>query len=379
MLILRVGAMGDVLHALPAVTALRRLKPHISLDWVVDPRWAPLLAEAGGGSPIVSRLHLADTRLWSRAPWSAATRRSVLHLRQNLRQAHYNSAVDMQGTLRSAVLGRLAAARNFAGYADPRERPARWLYSRPLPRTGRHVVEQGAALLGQALGLTLRPARHVDLPRIPAAERWAEGTLATLAPHGRFALLAPTAGWGAKQWPAERFGALAAALQREGLAVLVNAAHEADPVALAAVAASRGAARIVTGGGNTGGTGNPGGIGGPGSIGGPGGIAGLIALTRRAALVVGGDSGPTHLAAALGTPLLALFGPTDPERNGPWGAGPMRILRDPRSKTTYKRTPEPEAGLAHMAVETVLRATLDVLSEAGAPQPFGPAPVPLQE
>ncbi len=364
MLILRVGAMGDVLHALPAVTALHRLRPHISLGWVVDPRWAPLLAEAGGGGPIVSRLHLADTRLWSRAPWSAATRRSVLHLRQNLRQAHYNSAIDMQGTLRSAVLGRFAATRHFAGYADPRERPARWLYSRPLPRAGRHVVEQGAALLGQALGLTLRPSRHVDLPRIPAAERWAAGTIATLAPHGRFALLAPTAGWGAKQWPADRFGTLAAALQREGLAVLVNAAHEADPVALAAVAASRGAARIVTGGGNGGGS---------------GGIAGLIALTRRAALVVGGDSGPTHLAAALGTPLLALFGPTNPERNGPWGAGPMRILRDPRSKTTYKRTPEPEAGLAHMAVETVLRAALDVLSEAGAPQPFGQAPAPLQE
>ncbi len=359
--------MGDVLHALPAVTALRRLRPDIFIGWVVDPRWAPLLAPSGGAGPVVSRLHLADTKLWSRAPWSAATRRSLLSLRRELRQAQYGSAIDMQGTLRSAVLSRFAAARSFAGYADPRERPARWLYNRRLPRISRHVVEQGAALLGQALGhslgLTLEPARHLDLPQIPEAERWADRTVAALAPDGRFALLAPAAGWGAKQWPAKRFGELAVAIRSEGLPVLVNAAHKADPVALAVVAASHGAAHMVTGDSDSG----------------SGGIGGLIALTRRAALVVGGDSGPIHLAAALGTPLLALFGPTDPERNGPWGAGPMRVVRHPRSITTYKRTPEPEAGLAQIDVETVLRAALDLLSEARTPTPLQEPPVSLQK
>ena len=338
---MRVGAMGDVLHALPAVTALRRLLPAISIGWVVDGRWAPLLADAGGTGPAVSRLHLAETRLWSGAPWSAATRRSILRLRNDLKEARYASVVDLQGTLRSAVLGRFAAADRFAGYADPRERLARWLYRQPLHRTGRHVARQGAALLGEALGLTLEPAHEIDLPRLPEAERWAAETVASLPNDRRFALLAPAAGWGAKQWPTGRFGALAAALRQEGFSVLVNASSPTDPVAAAVVAASSGAARVAAGG-----------------------VAGLLALTRRAGLVVGGDSGPVHLAAALATPLVALFGPTDPERNGPWGPGPQRVLRHPASATTYKRTSETETGLAQIDVPTVLRAALDVLAEA---------------
>ena len=335
--------MGDVLHALPAVTALRRLKPALGIGWVVDPRWAPLLAGDGGSGQVVSQLHLAETTLWSRDPFSTATRRSILDLRRNLRQPRYTAAIDLQGTLRSAVLGRFAGARQFAGFADPRERPALWLYRQNLPRTGRHVVEQGAALLGGALDLKLEPTREVSLPRIAAAEDWAEDVVSRLSPGQPFALLSPTAGWGAKQWPAERFGALAAALRQQGLAVLVNAAHPADPVASAAIAASNGASTIVSGG-----------------------IPGLVALTRRAAGAVGGDSGPLHLAAALGTPLVALFGPTDPDRNGPWGAGPMRVLRHPDSHTTYKRTAAPERGLAQLDVPTVLRAALDTLAEAGS-------------
>lgn len=332
--------MGDVLHALPAVTALHRLRPGISIGWVVDPRWAPLLAGAGAPSPVVSRLHLAETKLWTRAPWSKATRHSVLTLRKDLRSLHYTSALDMQGTLRSAVLGRFAAAPAFTGYADPRERAAAWLYRQRLPRTGRHVVQQGAALLGAALGMALEPALEVELPRQPEAEQWSESTVARLSRGQPFCLLAPSAGWGAKQWPADRFGALALALRRQGLTVLVNAAHPADPVASAVLAGSAGAAHLVSGG-----------------------VPGLIALTRRAALVVGGDSGPVHLAAALGTPLVALFGPTDPERNGPWGAGPMQVLRHPGSATTYKRNAGPDPGLAQLGVATVVRASLDILAE----------------
>lgn len=336
--------MGDVLHALPAVTALRRLQPAMPIGWVVDPRWAPLLVGDGGTGPVVSSLHLAETRLWTRFPFSTKTRRSVLELRRQLRRARFTAAMDLQGTLRSAVIGRFACTGHLAGYTDPREQPARWLYNRVLPRTGRHVVEQGAALLGEAMGLTLAPTRDLELPRIHEADRWAEDTIVRFAQGKPFVLLAPTAGWGAKQWPAERFGALAAALRREGLAVVVNASHPADPVASAVVSASGGAATVVTGG-----------------------VAGLVALTRRAAIVIGGDSGPIHLAAALGTPLVALFGPTDPERNGPWGAGPTRVLRHPHSQTTYKRTAAPEPGLAKLEVRTVLRAALETLTEAGSP------------
>lgn len=340
-LIVRVGAMGDVLHALPAVAALRAARPDLDIGWVVDPRWAPLLVDETGAGPVVHRLHAAETKLWSQAPFSAAMRRSVLSLRRALRAAEYDLVIDMQGTLRSAVVGRFAGAARFVGYSDPRETAARWLYRPSLPRRHQHVVEQGAALLGEGLGeglgVTLDPARSPQLPIQAEAERWAEETIRSLPSDRRFVLVAPTAGWGAKQWPAERFGELACQLDAAGWTVLVNAASEADPVARTVVARSLGTARRVCGG-----------------------VAGLIALTRRAGLVIGGDSGPVHLAAALGTPVLALFGPTDPARNGPWGAGAVCVLRHPDSETTYKRTSGGEAGLARIAVDTVLEAALRI-------------------
>ena len=346
-LIVRVGAMGDVLHALPAVAALRELRPAWEIDWVVDPRWAPLLVDEQGAGPVVSRVHLAETRLWSSAPFSGETRRSVLSLRRALREGGYSAVVDLQGTLRSAVIGRFAGSGRLVGFADPRESAARVFYSLRCARRGMHVVEQnaalaGEALLGETLGQPLRPAA-ARLPVSAAAEAWAESTMATVAPGGRFALLAPSAGWGAKQWPAVRFGALAQALADRGFEVLVNTATgtagERDAIARAVVEASGGAARLL-----------------------PASVAQLVAVTRRAAVVVGGDSGPVHLAAAFRVPLVALFGPTDPARNGPWGTGPMRVLRDPGSRTSYKRLAETEPGLANLAVDEVLEAALAVFS-----------------
>ncbi len=334
-LILRVGAMGDVLHALPAVAALRELRPEIAIDWVVDPRWAPLLINAEGAAPAVSRVHLADTRLWSRAPLSGATRRSVLRLRRELRDDFYSVAVDLQGTLRSAVLGAFARTKTFAGFNDPRERAARWLYRQRLQRKGAHVVEQGAALLGEALGLALEPARRVELPIDAEGERWAAELHGIFPSKRGLALLAPTAGWGAKQWPAANFGALARQLHDRGVTVLVNATRLNEPGVQAVVQASGGCAQTVVCS-----------------------LAQLIALTRRLALVVGNDSGPVHLAAALGTPLVALYGPTDPARNGPWGPGAIEVLRHADSATSYKRVPRTDPGLAKIGMQEVFEAAL---------------------
>ena len=328
----RVGAMGDVLHALPAVAALRRTEPAWGIGWVVDPRWAPLLTTEAGESPLHLWVHRAETKLWRQAPWSGATRRSVVALRRDLRAGRYKDVVDLQGTLRSAVLGWFAGAERLAGYVDPRERAASWFYSQRLARRGAHVVEQGAALLGEALGLALLPV-PAELPREPAAESWAADWIGA----DRVCVLAPSAGWGRKQWPAESYAALAAALAASGLRVLVNAARQDDAPAAEVVALSQGSARMVVCG-----------------------VAALVALLRRAALTVGGDSGPVHLAAALGTPLVGLYGPTDPARNGPWGPGPKRVLRHPASVTTYKRVAEVDPGLAQISVREVLRAIEDI-------------------
>lgn len=330
--------MGDVLHALPAVAALHAMRPELPIDWVVDSRWAPLLIDGGGRSPLLSRVHVAETRLWSKAPLSLRTARSVLRLRRALRDEVYSNVVDLQGTMRSAVIGSFAGAASFAGFADPRESAAGWFYKQRVARLGAHVVEQGAALLGEAFGVALQPA-PVCLPQDGAADAWAEAILQTTARGRRVVLLAPTAGWGAKQWPAERFGALAHALHGLGFAVLVNCLRSDDPVTATVVQASEGAAEAV-----------------------PCGLSELIALTRRAAMVIGGDSGPVHLAAALGTPTVALYGPTDPVRNGPWGAGLVRVLRNPSSVTSYKRVAAVDAGLERISVAQVVEAAAEVVA-----------------
>ena len=325
-LIVRVGAMGDVLHALPGVAALRAARPEWEMDWVVDPRWAPLLADEAGRGPVARRIHLAETKLWSKAPASPATLRSIFELRKVLREERYALAVDLQGTLRSAVIGRMSGAGQFAGYSDPREALAKKFYRTPIERKGRHVIEQGATLLGEACGVALEPG-GVELPHEEWADRWAEEVVG----DRRTCLLAAGAGWPAKCWGAAKYGALAIELKAMGFDVVVNASRKEDALAGAVVAASGGAARVVVCN-----------------------VTGLIALMRRMTVMVGGDSGPTHLAAALGIPLVALFGPTDPERNGPRGRGPMVVLRDAASVTSYKRVSAEDAGLAKISVGAVV-------------------------
>ena len=334
-LIVRVGAMGDVLHALPAVTALRRARPTWTIDWVIDERWQPLLA--GDHMPVVNRTFPVSTRQWKKHPLAPRTLRSFLHFGR-LRRT-YDLVVDMQGTLRSAAIGWLAGHGKLCGYADPREAPARRLYTRAIERQGTHVVEQSAALLSAATGVELIPTT-AELALDTRTEDEAERAFDFRRP---LAMLAPSAGWGAKQWPAARFGSLAQALKARGYDVTVNAARKDDALANEVLAASAGAARLSAGN-----------------------VASLMALMRRTDLFVGGDSGPLHLAAALAVPTLALFGPTSPERNGPWGPGPKRILRDPASATTYKRSAAVEAGLARISVDQVLAALDNMQAETRA-------------
>lgn len=338
-LIVRVGSMGDVLHTLPAVTALRRARPAAILDWVIDERWQPLLTgDPDTDPPVVNETIVVQTRRWKAHPLAPSTLRDFLAFRRL--QGHYDFVIDMQGTLRSAAIGWLSTARRNAeliGFASPREEFALRFYDRVVGRRGHHIVEQNAALLGRGVGIPLEPVA-VEIPRTSWAEHWAEHEAVLRRP---LAVLAPSAGWRGKQWPEERFGELAQALRERGFDVVVNAVREDDPLADAVVQSSAGAARKVVCN-----------------------VAGLIALMRRADLCISGDSGPLHLAAALAVPVVALFGPTNPERNGPWGPGPSRVLRNPRSQTTYKRLDTPDPGLARLRVAEVLQAVDDLRRSA---------------
>jgi heptosyltransferase-1 len=348
-LIVRIGAMGDVLHALPAVAALRKLHPEWFIGWAIEPVWSELL-EAPRDShpsslfvgpnlrkPIVDLWTRVPTREWKRRPLAPSTLFDIAALRRELKGDRYDICVDMQGSIRSAVVGRLAGAKTFAGPAEPWEAPAALLYGQKVRLHATHVIEQGCELLGAAVGEKLLPAK-VTLPVDPAAETWCDELLA--GSERRFAVIAPTAGWGAKQWPAERYGAVAKELRRAGFRTLVNAASPGDEVGLHVVEASGGAATLV-----------------------PCSLGQLIALTRRAALVIAGDTGPLHLAGALERPAVGLFGPTNPARNGPYGAGESRarVLRHGSSRVDHSRRAEAEEGLMQITVDEVVAAGLGLL------------------
>jgi heptosyltransferase-1 len=341
-LIVRVGAMGDVLHAMPAVAALRRAAPDVQIGWAIEPKWSPLLRSSADAlahstsMPLVDRVHLVPTKEWSKKPLSLATLHSVLALRSELREPHYDIAIDLQGSIRSSVIARMSGARCVLGSATPREPQARWLYHQRVDLQEAHVVGQAAEIVSAALDSPVDPAT-VALPVDPAAEQWCHGILLD-RPPGPLVVLAPTAGWGAKEWPPERYGALARGLAERGCTVLVNASpFGADEVANHVVGSSSGAASAV-----------------------PCTLPQLTALLRRASLLIAGDSGPLHLAAALSVSTVGIFGPTDPMRTAPWGSH-SKVLRHHSSVTDHRRHREREAGLLQVRVEEVLAASEELL------------------
>ncbi len=381
LLIVRVGAMGDVLHALPAVAALRTWLPQAWIGWAIEPRWASLLRASPGATPgsaampLVDHVHEVPARQWSKRPFSSTTLQSILGLRRDLRERRYDLAVDLQGSFRSAVIAQMSGAPTVVGANRPREWPARLLYTDPVATTAVHVIDQGVQLARAALGnmkVTDGPADLLQslppLPRDSTADAWVTALLVQDQAAGEhrnppamqtlpeqdldtfsdqpIVLLATTAGWGAKQWPAERFGALAASLVQQGCQVLLNSTPSFPDATTGAVFDSAIALlppgrhkrlRIVAAS-----------------------VPQLVALLRHCSLVVAGDTGPLHLAAALGVPVVALFGPTDPARNGPHTANSI-VLRDPSSTTDHRRHPATEAGLACIGVDTVLAAALALL------------------
>jgi heptosyltransferase-1 len=152
-------------------------------------------------------------------------------------------------------------------------------------------------------------------------------------------LMSPGAGWGAKRWPASRYGAVAAKLNEAGYHVLVNAGPGEQEIATEVVKASGGVAEA------------------PEFT-----LERLISIARRASLMIAGDTGPLHLACALGKPVVGIFGPTEPKRNGPFGV-PFRVLRHPASKRDHARRSEPEAGLLTITPDEVVAAALDLLPQ----------------
>jgi len=300
-LIVRLGSLGDVIHAIPAVAALRVRHPDAGIDWAVDPRYVEVLRLVSA----VDRAVPVDTR-----GGFGALARTV----GELRRARYDAVVDLQGLLKSGVLARLAGGRRTIGLprAHLREPLAGLFYGQTLdPGPDPHVIRKSLSLM-RALDVTdASIAFPLSVPATPTGEAAVKAI-----GSDAFVALNPGAAWPNKRWPPERFGALAAGLRdRVGLRSLVLWGPGEEELARRVVAASGGAA-----------TPSP-----------PTGLVDLFDITRRARLVVSGDTGPLHIAAAVGTPVVALFGPTFAERNGPWAADDVTLSRADTCACHYER------------------------------------------
>jgi heptosyltransferase I len=322
-LLVRLGSMGDVIHALPAASSLRDTFPKASIDWVVDPAWARILE----GNPDVSEVIPFDRK--RPGGMTAAFRK--------LRAVKYTCAIDFQALYKSALLAFVSGAPRRIGFdrSYAREGLASLLYTHHFNPRGAHKVDHNLTL-AEAAG-----ARK-STPRFPIQARVEDDELALreLASRGigEFFVLNPAGGWRSKCWPPERYGELHQKLAtRYGWRGVVTFGPGEDRLARDLIAAARIPAPVAI----------------------PLGLGPLMALLRRAKFMVSADTGPLHLAAALGTPVVGLFGPTDPSRNGPFSLYSSRslILRNPRGcETTYRRGGAYSPSMLSITVEQVFDA-----------------------
>ena len=296
-LLVRLGALGDIVHAIPVAAALGRAFPAARVDWLVSARHHELLDLV----PVIHRRLVVGDR-----------GRSLLTAIRELRRTRYDVVFDLQGLLKSAVLARLSGAPRVVGFSSPylRERMARPFYTDVYdpggggmydPNERSHVVQMNLGLL-TVIGLAPAP------PEFPLVEIDTETARAMRERAGnRYALVNPGAAWPNKRWPAGRYGAVARALdKRHGLKTIVSWGPGEEALAREVVREGAGAALLS-----------------PRTS-----IADLVSLVRGATLMISGDTGPIHVAAALGTPIVGIYGPTRPSRNGPWAPGDITISRD---------------------------------------------------
>jgi len=289
-LVVRFGALGDVVHTIPAVAALRKAFPDARLDWLVDRRHRDIVDLV----TVVDRVIAVDSH--TLAGWSAAV--------SAIRQTKYTAAIDLQGLLKSAVFARASGANQVIGFSiyHLREKTARPFYSTTADVGDEHIILKNMRLL-RAVGVD---STEIVFPlRVPDSDALRQ--LRDRIPADRpFALLNPGAAWPNKRWPPERFGAVASFIRDECAMTPVVLWGPGEETLASGVATVSGGAAVLA----------------P-----PTSVTDLVALTDAAALVVSGDTGPLHIATAVGTPVVALFGPTDPARNGPYAPADASVSR----------------------------------------------------
>src|SRR5215813_8572518 len=308
-LIIKLSAIGDVVHTLPAAAMLKRALPEAHIGWVVERRASAILQ----GSPAIDELIELDTRAWRKSPFQTTTNGAVREQLHRLR-GKFDIAIDFQGLLKSGLVARVSNAPNRVGFAteELREKASRIFLTEQISTSSvRHIIDKNLALANSIL-----PAQSSEIATCgndyefpifvsPEDERYiAEQVTARADP---FAILHPGGGWATKLWQTEKFSAVADWLWQEyGITSFVTYGPGEEHLAHSVAENSRQKAAIPLA--ST--------------------LKQFVALARRANLFVGGDTGPLHIAAACRTPIIGLYGPTLPERNGPFDKTDITVGRD---------------------------------------------------
>ena len=326
-LIVRLGALGDVVHAIPVVAALRKAHPGARIGWIVHPRFAPLLHLVEG----LGQVYPLERRSGARAI-------------RDVRRDRYDVCLDLQGLIKSAAVARFSGARRVIGFSRAllRESAAALAYTDSGGEGGGHVIDKNLSLL-ELLGTHSRE-RHFPLriPETPVVACTRE--MLGLGRDATFALLNPGAAWPNKRWPAERFGEVARRLrERQGLRSAILWGPGEATLAAAVARASGDAARMA-----------------PQTT-----MVELLALAQASRVMVSGDTGPLHLAAAVGTPVIGLYGPTPPGRNGPWNPDDVVVSNHEACACVFKRQCTARTWcLEQVTVDAVMGAVLSRLEAA---------------
>jgi heptosyltransferase-1 len=327
-LVVRLGSLGDIVHTFPAVAAVRETFPKAEIIWLTHPRWKLLV----DSSSIASQVWTVETRSF------ASLRESF----RRIRATEFQPAIDYQGLWKSASLPFFGGVQKRIGFSSHtiREPGVPILYTDRVRTSAAHIADQNGELSLRAGAK--QGVGTFTLQVSPNADSRVREHLAT---HGidRYVVLSPGGGWRSKYWPAERFGALCQLIHNSlGLRCILNSGPGDDDV-VATVLAASGDARPLPYRSD---------------------LEQLMAVSRNAQCVVGGDTGPLHLAVALGTHVVALFGPTDPARNGPYPVAKRTapdakeniVLRSPNAATSYRRGDQYDPAMLEITVEQVFEA-----------------------
>lgn len=323
------SAIGDVLHGVPVLCALREALPEAYIAWVVEGRNGELLR----GHPALDELVVVP-RHWLESPAKA------WQVRKQLRALRCNIAIDLQGLTKSAVASWLSGARRRIGFDGPDGRElSRWLNNERVLPHKTHVIDRNLELL-QALDIA-SPRVRFDLPEVPAAAATAAAMIQQLGLGQGFAIINPGAGWPSKIWPRERFAAVAQHLGRtRRLPSLVVWAGDAERQMAEYITAHAGSSALLA----------------P-----PTSLQELAAIVRRANLFISADTGPLHLAVAVGTCSVGLFGPVPAQRNGPYGSQHIALQQMQLTGTNRERRTASSAAMEEIRVEHVCDACDQVL------------------